>query len=109
MSNGSRLNLVYMWRIVIRPLHLKNRILVDGICKRDGYNVGMVKRLYYELVGAVHHNVKRKSGGLLNRLTARELIGLKPNEIEFIYLVEPKRNATAEEIRQLCKGDPKRQ
>jgi hypothetical protein len=68
----------------------------------------MVKRLYYELVGTVHYNVKFRSGGLLNGLTARELIGLTPNEIEFIYLVEPKRNATAEEIRHLCKGDPKR-
>jgi hypothetical protein len=54
----------------------------------------MVKRLYYELVGTVHCNVKFKSGGLLTRLTARDVYGLKPREIEWIYLVEQKRNAT---------------
>jgi hypothetical protein len=48
-------------------------------------------------------NVKSKSGGLLNRLTAREIYGLTPREIEWIYLVEQKRNATPEEIRELCK------
>lgn len=48
-------------------------------------------------------NVKFKSGGLLNRLTAREIDGLTPREIEWIYLVEQKRNATPEEIRKLCK------
>jgi hypothetical protein len=67
----------------------------------------MVERLYYESPGTVHFNVKFKSGGLLNRLTARELVGLTTREIEFIYLVESKRNATPEEIRALCKGAPK--
>lgn len=42
----------------------------------------MVKRLYCELVGTVHYNVKFKSGGLLN--------------------------ANPEEIRELCKRAPKR-
>jgi hypothetical protein len=32
--------------------------------------------------------VKFKSGGLLNRLVAIEVCGLKPKEIEWIYLVE---------------------
>ena len=72
-------------------------------CSEPVHCRGMVKRLYYELVGTVHYNVKFKSGGLLNRLTAREICGLKPSEIEFIYLVEAKRNATPEEIRKLCK------
>jgi len=60
----------------------------------------MVEDLYNR---AVHHNVKFKSGGLLNGLTALEIFGLKPREIEWIYLVEQKRNATPEEIRKLCK------
>ena len=51
----------------------------------------------------VHYNVKFNSGGLLTRLTRREVYGLKPREIEWIYLVESKRNATQEEIRELCK------
>jgi hypothetical protein len=61
----------------------------------------MVEDLYYK---AVHYNVKFKSGGLLNRLVAIEVRGLKPREIEWIYLVEEKRNATTDEIRMLCKG-----
>lgn len=65
----------------------------------------MVENLYYN---AVHFNVKFKSGGLLNRLTAREVYGLSPREIEWIYLVEEKRNATPQEIRELCKGASKR-
>jgi hypothetical protein len=68
----------------------------------------MVERLYYESWGTVHFNVKFKSGGLLTRLTAREIVGLTTYEIEFIYLVEKKRNATPEEIRELCKRGPKR-
>jgi hypothetical protein len=69
------------------------------------YFVVMAEDLYYK---AVHFNVKFKSGGLLNRLTAREVYGLSPREIEWIYLVEEKRNATLEEIRELCKRAPKR-
>ena len=60
----------------------------------------MVEDLDYK---AVHYNVKFKSGGLLNRLTAREVYGLSPREIEWIYLVEEKRNASPQEIRELCK------
>jgi hypothetical protein len=64
----------------------------------------MVKTLYYPPKGTVHYNVKFKSGGRLNRLEAIEVRGLKPREIEWIYLVEEKRNATPEEVRKLCKG-----
>ena len=65
----------------------------------------MVEDLDYK---AVHYNVKFKSGGLLNRLTAREVYGLSPREIEWIYLVKEKRNATPAEIRELCKRPTKR-
>jgi hypothetical protein len=68
----------------------------------------MVERLYHEPPGTVHYNVKFKSGGLLTRLTAREIIGLTTREVEFIYLVESKQNATSEEIRVLCKRPAKR-
>lgn len=68
----------------------------------------MVKTLHHEPEGKLLFNVKFKSGGLLNRLTAREVYGLTLREIEWIYLVEQKRNATPEEIRKLCKGAPKR-
>jgi hypothetical protein len=64
----------------------------------------MAKDLYYRPAGTVHYNVKFKSGGLLNRIVADEVCGLTPNEIEWIYLVEAKRQATPDEIRKLCKG-----
>jgi hypothetical protein len=63
----------------------------------------MVKSLYYEPKGTVHFNVMFKSGGMLHRLMAREVYGLKPAEIEWVYLVEQNRNATPEEIKWLCK------
>lgn len=56
---------------------------------------------------ALHYNVKFKSGGLLNRLTAMEIFGLKLREIEWIWLVEKQRYATPEEIRKLCKFAPR--
>jgi hypothetical protein len=65
----------------------------------------MVKPVYYqEPKGAIHFNVKFRSGGLLNRLTAGEVSGLKPAEIEWLYLVEQERNATEAEIKWLCKN-----
>jgi hypothetical protein len=64
----------------------------------------MVKHIYYKPTGTVHYNVKFKSGGLLNRLVANEVCGLKPAEIEWVYLVEAKRYETPDEVRKLCKG-----
>lgn len=60
----------------------------------------MVEDLYFQ---AVHYNLKYKTGALLNRVTARELCGIRPQDIEWIWIVEEKRNATPEEIRELCK------
>lgn len=67
----------------------------------------MVTTLYHEPEGTSHFNVKFKSGGLLNRLLAVEIYGLRPGEIEWVYIVDVKRNATPNEIRRLCKGAPK--
>ena len=63
----------------------------------------MVKTPSHEPKGTTHFDVKFKSGGLLNRLTAIEVYGLIPAELEWVYLVEQKRIATPEEIRRLCK------
>ena len=52
----------------------------------------------------VHFNVRFKSGGRLNRLVDNEVRGLRPSEIEWVYLVEEERNATPEEIKRLCAG-----
>ena len=68
----------------------------------------MTKNLYYEPLGTVHYNVLFKSTGLVNRLTERDLCGLRPQDISFVWIVEEKRNATPDEIRELCKRAPKR-
>ena len=65
----------------------------------------MVEDLYYK---ASHFNLKYKSGALLNRITARDISGIRPQDIEWIWIVEQKRNATPQEIRELCKRAPKR-
>jgi hypothetical protein len=48
----------------------------------------MVKTLYHEPRGALHFNVTFKAGGMRHRLMAREVYGLKPAEIDWVYLVE---------------------
>ena len=64
----------------------------------------MVEDLYYN---AAHYNLKYKSGAFLNRITASDVCGIRPQDIEWIWIVEEKRNATPEEIRKLCKkGKP---
>jgi hypothetical protein len=65
----------------------------------------MVEDLYYQ---SAHYNLEYKNGGLLNRITARDISGIRPQDIEWIWIVEEKRNATLEEIRALCKRAPKR-
>jgi hypothetical protein len=49
----------------------------------------MVEDLYYQ---SSHYNLKYKSGALLNRITARDICGMRPQEIEWIWIVE--RSAT---------------
>jgi hypothetical protein len=49
------------------------------------YTIAMVKDAYYQ---AAHYNLKYKSGALLNRITANDLRGIRPADVEFIWLVE---------------------
>jgi hypothetical protein len=60
----------------------------------------MVEDLYYK---AAHYNLRYKTGALLNRLTALDVCGIRPQDIEWIWIVEQDRYATPEEIRELCK------
>lgn len=62
----------------------------------------MVTNLYFDPNGT-RYNLKYKTGALLNRVTARDLHGIRPADVESIWIVEEKRNATPEEIRELCK------
>lgn len=59
---------------------------------------------YYCPPETCHYNVTFKSGGLLNRVTHRDLCGLKHQEIDWVWIVEEKRRATPDEIRNLCKA-----
>ena len=67
---------------------------------RDKYTFAMVEDLYYK---AMHYNLKYKTGALLNRITAHDVCGIRHQDIEWIWIVEEKRNATPEEIRELCR------
>ena len=69
----------------------------------------MVKTLYYEPKGTPCFNVKLfNSGALLNRVTVRDICGLNPADIEWLWIVQEMRNATPEEIRKLCKKEKPR-
>ena len=63
----------------------------------------MVKSLYYEPRGTVHYNVHLKCGNLENRVTERAICGLRPADIDWIWIVEFRRRASPDEIRELCK------
>jgi len=54
--------------------------------------------------GAELYNVQFVSGALLSRATARHFEGLKPEEIEWVWMVNAERRATPEEIKKLCAG-----
>jgi hypothetical protein len=58
-------------------------------------------RLFLE---PVHFNVFYVGRGVDNRLGARDIKGQDPAKIKRIWIVEPKREATVEEIKQLCSG-----
>jgi hypothetical protein len=59
------------------------------------------RRLYYELV---HFNVFYEVGGVDMRVGARDIKGRDPAVIKRIWIVEQNRQATDEEIKQLCAG-----
>jgi hypothetical protein len=63
----------------------------------------VTKKFYYEPRGTVHYNVHFKSGNLENRVTGRAVSGLRPKDIDWIWIVELRRRATSEEILKLCK------
>lgn len=63
----------------------------------------MTKNLYYEPRGTVHYNVHFTSGNLENRVTERAICGLRPGDIDWIWIVELRRRATQEEILKMCK------
>lgn len=63
----------------------------------------MTKNLYYEPRGTVHYNVHFKDGNLANRVTQRAICGLRPVDIDWIWIIEARRRAASDEIRKPCK------
>lgn len=62
----------------------------------------MTMNVYYESPGMFRYNVHFKSGRIENRLTEREICGLRPVDIEWIWIVECRRRATPDEVSKLC-------
>jgi hypothetical protein len=77
----------------------------DGCIPDSGQDdEGIVtKNLYYESSGIVHYNVHFKKKSVINRLIARDICGLRPVDIDWIWIVELRRRATPAEIGKLCK------
>jgi hypothetical protein len=63
----------------------------------------MTKALYYEPRGTIHYNIHFKNGSLQNRVTERAFSGLRPVDIDWVWLVEARRRAAPDEIRRLCR------
>jgi len=58
--------------------------------------------------GINHYNVCFKAGHILNRVRQRDLCEFRHQDIEWVWIVEAKRRATPDEIRQLCRAGAKR-
>jgi hypothetical protein len=58
---------------------------------------------YFEPKGTLHYNVRTTAGVMVNRLTARELQLLHPENLAWIWIVEKGRHATEQEVRILCR------
>jgi hypothetical protein len=62
----------------------------------------------YNPPGTPLYNVCFKGGALQGRMTVRGFEGLRPEQIDWVWMVDEKRRATPEEIRKLCKVRPTR-
>jgi hypothetical protein len=52
---------------------------------------------------ALHYNVHFKNGNRENWVTEPAICGLRPADIEWVWVSEDRRRATTEEILNLCK------
>ena len=62
-----------------------------------------MRNLNHEPRGTVLYNIHFKNGSLANRVTERALSGLRPVDIDWVWIVEERRRATREEVIKLCK------
>jgi hypothetical protein len=50
----------------------------------------------------LRYNVHFKNGNLENRIKERDIRGLRPVDIDWVWIVERRRRATPEEVNKLC-------
>ena len=62
--------------------------------------------LYAPTPGAFHYNVRYLGDVVCTRVTARHFEGVKPDQIDWVWIVEAKRYAAPKEIADLCTGKP---
>jgi|HubBroStandDraft_6_1064221.scaffolds.fasta_scaffold190516_3 hypothetical protein len=60
--------------------------------------------LFYSSPDVRHFNICLVGGGVQTRLIARAFAILRPEQIEWVWIVEEKRRASADEIQLLCKA-----
>ena len=58
----------------------------------------------YVAPSTLHYNIKCVGGVILNRVSARYFMELRPEVIEWVYSVAEKRELSRKEIQKLCKG-----
>jgi hypothetical protein len=63
----------------------------------------VVKSPDYEPRIQVHYNVHFKDGSKAAKVLLRAISGLRPVDIDWIWIVEERRRAAPSEIRKLCK------
>jgi hypothetical protein len=57
---------------------------------------------FYVAPGSERYNIQLVGGGLIARATARHFEGMRPDQIEWAWMVDAKRRVTPEEIERLC-------
>jgi hypothetical protein len=58
---------------------------------------------FYLPLGTPLYNIHLKGGGLHTRVTVRGFESLRPENIDWVWVVVARRRATPAEIRELCK------
>lgn len=70
----------------------------------QGWRTGITTPAIFDPKRTAHFNVMYKGSGMAQRILAREIVGSRPSDIEWILMVESGRKVTVREIRQLCAG-----
>jgi hypothetical protein len=59
---------------------------------------------FHQPPGTRHYNIQFTGAALWKRVTARYFEDMKPEQIEWVWMVEARRCVTLGEIRTLCAG-----